>query len=560
MKKNGIFKGIKKHIVILILLSGILSFFSLQIAVYISYAIDGILFEQTDKIPTYLIPILEMGKIKGLMVLSGIIVVINLIVALGSYIRQRITTGFTLKISSNLKKMLYAHILNLEYESYQSYSKVEMLQRANEDAQDYANFYKNQFNLILDIISLSFFIVTQGISLSTSVTIYLMITIVIMLLFALWYYYKMTALLENVILKKRKMLGATISNINQFKFVRIFNRQKEEIQKYKRLNKDYTEEDIKFIRLILFYDIVSEHITYLSDPIICLLGGIAIMQGNMTMGGLTALLLLASKILMSLYSFGENLEVVNTFLVVRQKIKKLMNLKEEKIGNYFYDLEGDIVFHNVSIKISEKEILANLNFAIKKGEKIALIGDNGTGKSILAKAILGFYPVEGNIYLNYHNSKQLDKSNIRQYIDFVSGEADLFSGTILDNIELDIQSTKEQLLRVTKQAEIQEDINKFEDKYQTMVGEKGVKLSGGQKQRILIARALMRNKPIMIFDNAFSKLDNKTSHKIFKNLMENYSQTTMIFITHKLEIKDYVDRMIKLEEGTSEVKNNEVER
>ena len=457
MRKNSIFKGIKKHIVILILLSGILSFLSLQIAVYISYAIDGILFEQTDKIPSYLIPILEMGKIKGLMVLSGMIVVINLIVALGSYIRQRITTGFTLKISSNLKKMLYAHILNLEYESYQSYSKVEMLQRANEDAQDYANFYKNQFNLILDIISLSFFIVTQGISLSTSVTIYLMITIVIMLLFALWYYYKMTALLENVILKKRKMLGATISNINQFKFVRIFNRQKEEIQKYKRLNKDYTEEDIKFIRLILFYDIVSEHITYLSDPIICLLGGIAIMQGNMTMGGLTALLLFASKILMSLYSFGENLEVVNTFLVVRQKIKKLMNLKEEKIGNYFYDLEGDIVFHNVSIKISEKEILANLNFAIKKGEKIALIGDNGTGKSILAKSILGFYPVEGNIYLNYHNSKQLDKSNIRQYIDFVSGEADLFSGTILDNIELDIQSTKEQLLRVTKQAERSEE-------------------------------------------------------------------------------------------------------
>lgn len=555
-----IFNGIKKHIVILILLSGILSYLSLQIAVYISYAIDGILFEQADKIPSYLIPILEMGKIKGLMVLSGIIVVINLMVALGSYIRQRITTGFTLKISSNLKKTLYAHILNLEYESYQSYSKVEMLQRANEDAQDYANFYKEQFNLILDIISLSFFIVTQGISLSISVTIYLVLTIVIMLLFALWYYYKMTALLENVILKKRKMLGATINNVNQFKFVRIFNRQKEEIQKYKKLNKDYTEEDIKFIRLILFYDIVSEHITYLSDPIICLLGGIAIMQGNMTMGGLTALLLFASKILMSLYSFGENLEVVNTFLVVRQKIKKLMNLKEEKIGNYFYDLEGDIVFHNVSIKISEKEILTNLNFAIKKGEKIALVGDNGSGKSILAKAILGFYPVEGNIYLNYHNSKQLDKSNIRQYVDFVSGEADLFSGTILDNIELETRSREEQLIKVAEEAEIQEDIQRFEEGYQTVVGEKGVKLSGGQKQRILIARALLRNKPIMIFDNAFSKLDNKTSDKIFQNLMKNYPQTTMIFITHKLEIKNYVDRMIKLEEGTSEVKNDEVER
>lgn len=558
MNKKGLFKGIKKHIVGLILLSGILSYLSLQVAVYISYAIDGILFGQLDKIPSYLISVLEIDKIKSLMILSGMILVVNLMIALGTYIRQRITTGFTLKISANLKKMLYTHILHLEYESYQSYSKVEMLQRANEDAQDYANFYKNQFNLILDIISLSFFIVAQGISLSTVVTIYLIVAIVIMLLFALWYYYNITKVLENVILKKRKMLGAIINNINQFKFVRICNRQKEEIQEYKRLNQDYTQEDIKFIKLILFYDIVSEHITYLSDPIICLLGGIDIMKGKMSMGGLTALLLLASKILKTLYSFGENLEIVNTFLVVRQKIKKLMDLKEEKMGNYFYNLEGDVVFHKVSIKISEKELLTNLNFTIKKGEKIAILGDNGSGKSILAKAILGFYPVEGNIYLNYHNSKQLDKSNIRQYIDLVSGEADLFSGTILDNIQLDIQITKEQLWNVTKQAEIQEDINKFEKGYQTVVGEKGVKLSGGQKQRILIARALIRNKSIMIFDSIFSQLDQKTSHKIFENLTKNYPETTMIFITHKLEIKDYVDRIIKLEEGTSERATREV--
>ncbi|MCI8471387.1 MAG: ATP-binding cassette domain-containing protein [Clostridia bacterium] len=88
-----------------------------------------------------------------------------------------------------------------------------------------------------------------------------------------------------------------------------------------------------------------------------------------------------------------------------------------------------------------------------------------------------------------------------------------------------------------------------------MVGEKGVKLSGGQKQRVLIARALMRNKPIMIFDNAFSKLDKKTSDKIFQNLKDKYPQTTMIFITHKSNIENYVNRMIKLEEKTSEIQN-----
>lgn len=276
-------KGSKKYIMVLILLSGMISYFSLQIALYVSYAVDGILFKNGEQIPAYLRGILELPPIESLLFLSGIIIVINLIVAFFSYVRERITTKFTLGISANLKEKLYGHILKLKYQEYQSYSKVEMLQRANEDAAEYANFYKVQFNLILDIISLTFFIVTQGIFLSTSVTIYLAVTVIIMLLFSFWYYRKMTAMLEKVITKKRKLLGAVINNVNQFKFVRIYNRQKEEIQKYERLNKDYTKEDIKFVKFILFFDIVSEHITYLSDPIICLLGGISIMHGEMTL-------------------------------------------------------------------------------------------------------------------------------------------------------------------------------------------------------------------------------------------------------------------------------------
>lgn len=230
-----------------------------------------------------------------------------------------------------------------------------------------------------------------------------------------------------------------------------------------------------------------------------------------------------------------------------------MSLEEETNENHSYDLNGDILFHNVSIELAKKTILANLNFAIKRGEKVAILGQNGSGKSILAKAILGFYPVQGNIYLNYHNTKQLDKSNIREYVDYVSGEADLFGGTILDNIELGSKVEAEKVIRASQEAEIYQDIKRFEEGYQTIIGEKGVKLSGGQKQRILLTRALIRNKPIIIFDNAFSKLDNKTSNQIFQNLKNNYPETTMIFITHKLEIEKHIDNMIKLEEGTSKI-------
>lgn len=552
---KGICMKKKKYILLLILLSIIISYLSLQSAVYISYAIDGILFNHAEKIPSYLEQVLEMSTIEGLVIISSIIIIMNLLIVFVNYIRERVTSNFMLKISSNLKKKLYAHILKLEYESYQSYSKVEMLQRVNEDATAYADFFKTQFNLILDIVSLGFFIVSKGVFLSSFITMYLMLTIALMLAFALWYFLKMTDRLKKVINKKKKMLGKMIENMNHFKFVRIYNRQKEEIQKYKRLNREYTQEDVKFVDLILFYEIVSEHMTYVKDPIIYLLGGIAIMRGSMTLGTLATFILLASKILGCLYTFGENLEVLDTFLVVKQKIKKLMNLKEEENGNNYYDLDGDIVFNHVSINISQREILSDLNFEIKKGEKIAILGENGSGKSVLAKAILGFYPLQGAIYLNHHNNQQLNPSNIRQYIDFVSGEADLFTGTILENIQLNKEATEQQLIKVVKEAKIYQDIKRFEEGCQTLVGEKGVKLSGGQKQRIIMARALLRNKPIMIFDNSFSKLDNKTSDKVFHNLIKKYPQTTMIFITHKAEIENYVDRVIKI----SGIKSNNEE-
>ena len=161
--------------------------------------------------------------------------------------------------------------------------------------------------------------------------------------------------------------------------------------------------------------------------------------------------------------------------------------------------------------------------------------------------------------MNYHNNKQLNKENIRQYIDLISGETDLFTGTILENIQLDNKYEEKQLTKVVKEAEIYDDLKRLQEGYQTLVGEKGVKLSGGQKQRILIVRALLRNKPIMIFDHSFNKLDNQTRDKIWQHLIKKYPQTTMIFITHHLEINQYVDKIFKLDKGTLEIQNREKE-
>lgn len=281
MKKNIVkvtLKNTKMYVVLLVILSIVISYLTFLIPLHIKYAIDGIIFNNYEDIPEYLNRIFKQNYIYDLMIIAIIIVMLNLITFLLNYFRDRITTKFKLKINTNLKKTLYDHILNLEYESYNSYDKTEMMQRINEDGESYSKFFNNQLNVILDIIFLSIFMIREGMILNFVIAVYIFLSIVIMMLFSLWYFKKLGISIENMIVKRKKLLNKTINNINNFKFIRMFNKQKEEKQKYKQLSDSYCQEEIKFIKLVLFYDIILEHITYLKTPIIYMIGGIAIIK------------------------------------------------------------------------------------------------------------------------------------------------------------------------------------------------------------------------------------------------------------------------------------------
>lgn len=139
----------------------------------------------------------------------------------------------------------------------------------------------------------------------------------------------------------------------------------------------------------------------------------------MTIGALIAILNLTDRIFDCFLSFGANLETIDNFYVITGKINNLLALKEEEKHNNIYELDGEIIFSNVTIYISNNLMLKNLNFIINKGERVAIIGENGSGKSIIAKTILGFYDYDGNIYINKHNIRRLNKSNIRKYVELI---------------------------------------------------------------------------------------------------------------------------------------------
>lgn len=544
-------KNTTVYLVLLILLSMSISYLTFLIAMNVKYAIDGVLFNNYNEIPIYLNKIIKNNYIYNLLIIVCIIIALNFIEKLLKYYRDRVTAKFKLKINTNLKTNLYKHILNLEYESYNSYDKAEMMQRINEDAEVYSKFFNSQFNVILDILFLSIFIIKEGISLNITIAIYIFLTIIIMMLFSLWYFKKLGIEIEKMITKRKKLLNTTINNINNFKFIRMFNKQKEEKDNYKKLNDDCCNEEVKFIKLVLFYDIILEHLTYLRSPIIYMIGGIAIINGKMTMGSLMAFHTFAERIFDYIYTFGDNLEVIDDFHVVTKKINKLLQLKEENTKHYLYDLNGQIMFSNVSIYIDNQIILKNINFIIKQGEHIAIIGENGSGKSILAKAILGFYKYDGNIYINNQNIKRLNKEDIRKYVELILGESYMFSGSILENMKLDKDIDRDILEQTSINCDIKDDIDRFEKGYNTLIGEKGTKLSGGQKQRICIARSLINNKPILILDEALNKLDNKTRGNILSNLENKYQDRTIIFISNNLEIIDYVSNIIYIDGTTT---------
>lgn len=548
---NIVLKNAKRYVVLLIILSITISYLTMQIAMNIKYAIDGVLFNNYNDIPNYIIQLLNKNYVINLVIITLIIISLNLIHSILSYIRNRITTKLKLKININLKSTLYKHMLDLEYKSYNAYDKIEIMQRINEDAEVYAKFFNSQLNVILDIVFLSMFIINQCVILNISIVIYIFLTIIIMLLFSLWYFKRLNKGIERLVNKRKKLLGDTILNINNFKLIRMFNKQTQAKENYEKLNNDYNHESIKFIKLVLFYDIITEHITYLKGPIIYMLGGIAIINGTMTIGSLTALINLAGRIFNCIYIFGENLEIIDNFYVITKKINKFLRLKEENKKNDCFNLNGEIIFSNVCIYLDNKTILENINFLIKQGEKIAIIGENGCGKSVLAKTILGFYDYTGNIYINNHNIKRLNKEDIRKYVELILGGSYLFSGSIKENMVLNKQIDDNKIKTIAKYCNIENDIERFNNKYDTLIGEKGTKLSGGQKQRLGIARSLIQDRPIMILDEALNKLDNQTRKNILMNFKEKYKYKTIIYISNNLEIINFVDSIIYINQKTT---------
>ena len=294
----------------------------------------------------------------------------------------------------------------------------------------------------------------------------------------------------------------------------------------------------------------------LSTLLTIYIGGKESIAGNITTGNIAEFIIYVNMLTWPMASIGWVTSIIQRAAASQKRINEFLNTKSElnTEGGITNKINGKINFNNVSFIYPESGVKAlnNITFNIEIGQSVALVGRVGSGKSTIINLISRMYePSEGTIKFDDITINKLNLANLRSEISIVPQDSLLFSDTIFNNIAMGLKkepSTNE-IEIVAKKAAIHENILSFPKKYQTIVGERGVTLSGGQKQRISIARALIKPYSVLILDDCFSSLDNKTENKIINRILKSKTKKTTIISSHRLSTVKHVDKIIVLDSG-----------
>ena len=321
--------------------------------------------------------------------------------------------------------------------------------------------------------------------------------------------------------------------------VKFFNKEKYVQDKYDEKIKSYQNRSVDLAKYENFFYTSMILIVGILDIAILFIGGQKYIDGEINIGMIANFFMYANAMVIPFSTVGWVTSINQRAEASMQRINEFMDIHSDIVNTNhdIYDIKGDIEFRNVSYTYPNTGIkaLENLSFKVNAGEFITITGKTGSGKSTIALLLCRLIdPDEGEILIDGKNLKEHNLELYRKFIGYIPQESYLFSDTIENNIGFAIDNpTPELIEKFAKIADIHNDVMLFRDKYQTMVGERGVMLSGGQKQRICIARALIKQPQIMIFDDCLSALDTKTEQNILTNIEKEVANCTAIIITHR---------------------------
>lgn len=375
---------------------------------------------------------------------------------------------------------------------------------------------------------------------------------------------KATPLYGLVQTRLDKVNSVVQENVTGARVVKAYVKEEHEIGRFNKANTDLKDVNLKVQKLMATLSPILMLIMNGSVIAILLVGGREVENaigviGGIKVGDVMSALTYITQILMSMMMVSMMFQSLTRASASAKRIIEILDstpaIADAENDTGKASNVGTVSFEKVSFRYPNsagRPVLDNVEFSVKKGENIAIIGATGSGKSSLVNLIPRFYDVDsGEVKVDGVNVKEYSLETLRQKIAFVLQKTELFSGTVADNIRWGRpDATDEEVKKAAEIAQADEFISKFADGYNTMIAEKGASLSGGQKQRIAIARAIIRDPEILIFDDSTSALDLSTEAKLHKALRENISGTTIIMIAQRIASIKNCDRIAVIENGT----------
>ena len=485
-----------------------------------------------------------------------IVLIVTFVKGFATYFQLLTMNYLNLRVTSEMRIRLYRHFITSDISKLHSKSSGDMIASIIGEIGAVVNLISISLNgfvkQLLTIIALVVVMFNQSLELS----------LVAFIGFPLAVYpiYKLGKKLRNLSFKNQEMAGK-------------FNSQMSDTLQYSKLVKAYHCEEFEVKRMSLIIDSIYKmgkklsRISLISSPFVESLAGFGVAAviwygGHQVISGTTtpgaffsffAAMMMAYRPLKAVSGMNSSVQMglaaasrLYTLLDEKPKIFDKPNAIDLK------EVKGDVEFENVQFSYDENKItLDNVNFKVKAGQSVALVGHSGGGKSTIMSMILRFYdPNLGSIKLDGHNISDLTLKSLRSSMSVVNQEVMLFDDTILENIRYGkVDATEEQILRASKMAEADEFIQELPEKYNSRVGQNGIRLSGGQRQRIAIARAILYDAPILLLDEATSSLD-PISEKLIKDALNSLMKNrTSIIIAHRLSTIIHCDKIVVISNG-----------
>jgi ATP-binding cassette subfamily B protein len=472
------------------------------------------------------------------------------------YLKEVIFDRVSSKISTDIRRNLLRHIQTLSIQFFDKTNTGELMSRVKDDVDKIWGALGFVGMLVIEVIIHTSIVLYCMINLSPKLTIIPLIAMPIVACIAIFMEKTLGNVYEEISEENAVLNTVAQENLAGVRTVKAFAREKFEIKKFLSHNKRYYDLNMKQSKVFVKYYPYFQFITKLLPVLVIIFGGIMVIKGEITLGTLGAFTEYSNNIVWPMEMLGWLSNDIASAFASNKKIKKILEetpvIKEKEDCTVLGNVKGTIEFDQVSFAQGDKSILTDINFKLESGKIIGIMGATGAGKSSIINLLQRFYDAnEGEIRLDGVNIKDLTLKELRGSISLVMQDVFLFSNTVAENIKLGKRNLidEEEILHAVSNAQAKDFIERMDNQYETIIGERGVGLSGGQKQRISIARSLAKKTPILVLDDSTSALDMETELMIQKALNE-LTDTTKIIIAHRISAVRNADEIIFLENGT----------